>query len=145
MVVTTILRGKTRQSVVTVNPDLPLRSAAKILHQNRIGALVVVNECQAIVGMLSERDIANGLAVHGMILHGLKVRDLMTQPVLTCTPFDSLDNLMTVMTSERVRHLPVVEDGKLTGMVTIGDLVKAQVEEMVFQRDSLRDYIIDRY
>jgi CBS domain-containing protein len=142
MIVRTILKHKTNNDVATTTAEQSVAEAAKALHHRRIGALVVVDANQSIVGILSERDIVRGLALHGSKAEALKVQDLMTSAVLVCGPDDSLDSLMGVMTNKRVRHLPVVEQGRLIGIITIGDVVKSRLEEATMQVDSLRDYVM---
>jgi CBS domain-containing protein len=142
MIVRTILKQKASNDVATTSASQTVAEAAKALHHRRIGALVVVDAAQSIVGILSERDIVRGLALHGSKAETLKVQDLMTSAVLVCGPDDSLDSLMGIMTNKRVRHLPVVEQGKLIGIITIGDVVKSRLEDATMQVDSLRDYVM---
>ncbi|PKU22722.1 CBS domain-containing protein [Telmatospirillum siberiense] len=142
MIVKAILKQKANNDVETTFAEMPVSEAAKALHHRRIGALVVMDPQQGIVGILSERDIVRGMALHGAKAEDLKVRDLMTSAVLVCGPDDSLDTLMSIMTNKRVRHLPVVEEGELIGIITIGDVVKSRLEEATMQVDSLRDYVM---
>jgi CBS domain-containing protein len=142
MIVRTILKQKANNDVATTSAEQLVGEAAKALHQRRIGALVVVDGEQGIIGILSERDIVRGIALHGSKAEALKVRNLMTSAVLVCSPDDCLDSLMGVMTNKRVRHLPVVEQGRLIGIITIGDVVKWRLEEATLQVDSLRDYVM---
>ncbi len=142
MIVRTILKQKASNDVATTSADQLVAAAAKALHHRRIGALVVVDAAQNIIGILSERDIVRGLALHGSKAEALKVQDLMTSAVLVCGPDDSLDSLMGIMTNKRVRHLPVVEQGRLIGIITIGDVVKSRLEDATMQVDSLRDYVM---
>lgn len=142
MIVRSILKQKASNDVATTSAGQSVAEAAKALHHRRIGALVVVDAAQSIVGILSERDIVRGLALHGSKAETLKVQDLMTSAVLVCGPDDSLDSLMGIMTNKRVRHLPVVEQGKLIGIITIGDVVKSRLEDATMQVDSLRDYVM---
>ena len=142
MIVKTILKQKANNDVATATADMPVEDAAKALHFRRIGALVVVGADRDIVGILSERDIVRGMAINNGQVGALKVRDLMTSSVLVCGPDDSLETLMGIMTNRRVRHLPVVEEGKLIGIITIGDVVKARLEDATMQVDSLRDYVM---
>lgn len=142
MIVGSILKEKQSNEVTTTGADQTVADAAKILHSKRIGALLVVDGKNAIVGIISERDIARGLAQHGGKVESLKVRDLMTSDVLVCSPEDTLEKLMGVMTNNRIRHLPVMNQGKLVGMITIGDVVKARLEEAAAQVDQLREYVM---
>ena len=142
MIVKTILKQKASNDVATATADMPIEEAAKALHFRRIGALVVVGADRDIIGILSERDIVRGMATNDGQVGALKVRDLMTSSVLVCGPDDSLETLMGIMTNRRVRHLPVVEEGKLIGIITIGDVVKARLDDATMQVDSLRDYVM---
>ncbi|MTJ82073.1 MAG: CBS domain-containing protein [Telmatospirillum sp.] len=142
MIVKTVLKQKGNNDVATVTPDMPVMEAARALHSKRIGALVVIGAENRIVGILSERDIVRGMALNDGRMDTLKVHDLMTSSVLVCNPDDSLDLLMGIMTNRRVRHLPVVEHNRLVGIVTIGDVVKARLEDATMQVDSLRDYVM---
>jgi len=142
MIVRALLKTKASMDVATARADDGITAIAQLLHHKRIGALVVVDDERNIVGIISERDIARGLALYGKDLHNLKVRDLMTSAVLVCTPDDSLEKLMEMMTNNRVRHLPVVEEGKLSGMISIGDVVKERLAEATMQIDSLRNYVM---
>jgi CBS domain-containing protein len=142
MIVRTLLKSKTSNEVSTTTADQSVDGAARLLHQKRIGAVVVVDSAHRIAGILSERDIARGIALHGEAVHRLSVGDLMTSAVLVCSPEDSLEKLMEVMTRHRVRHLPVVERDGLVGMISIGDVVKARLEDATLQVDSLREYVM---
>ena len=142
MIVKTLLKAKASNQVATASADQSVDEVAKLLHTKHIGALVVTNADNGIVGILSERDIARGVALHGATVHTMKVRDLMTSAVLVCSPDDTLEKLMVIMTNNRVRHLPVVEDGQLVGIITIGDVVKNRLDECALQVDSLRDYVM---
>lgn len=127
--------------VVTVAPDEKISVAAAKLKREKIGALVVSEDGIGVSGILSERDIARALADHGAGLGELAVGDLMTRNVITCTPNDTVEELMTTMTKHRIRHLPVMADGALCGIISIGDVVKNRLEEIQREADSLRAYI----
>ena len=142
MIVGSILKEKKSNEVTTTVADQSVNEAAKLLHSKRIGALLVVDDKNSISGIISERDIARGLALHGASVSALKVSDLMTSNVLVCSPEDSLEKLMVVMTNNRIRHLPVMDKGKLAGMITIGDVVKARLEEAAMEVDPLREYVM---
>ena len=142
MIVRTILKSKSSNDVATAAPDQTIAEAAKALHQHRIGALVVTGVAHKIVGILSERDIVRGIAAHGENCLTLRIRDLMTSDVLVCNPDDSVETLEQMMTTNRIRHLPVVESGKLVGIITIGDVVKSRLDDTTMQMDSLRDYVM---
>jgi CBS domain-containing protein len=111
------------------------------LRDRNIGALVVSEDGAAVDGILSERDVAYGLADHGSALLSFSVAQTMTRRVATCAPADSVADLMAKMTNRRLRHLPVVEDGRLVGIVSIGDLVKSRLDEIEEEARSLRSFI----
>jgi len=141
MKVETILKAKGGH-VVTVQPNATVGAAIRRLKLERIGALVVSQNGVELQGMISERDIVLGLAEHGGGLLDLQVADLMTREVRTCTPQDSIKHLMGEMTRSRVRHLPVIEHGKLVGIVSLGDVVKNRLEEVELEASVLRDAYI---
>lgn len=128
-------------SVVSVDRNATAAEASGILSQRRIGALLVVGEAGAPVGILSERDIVSGIAQRGEGCLALPVEALMTRELVTCGPEDTVDRLMQLMTERRVRHLPVMADGKLVGIVSIGDVVKHRLTEIEHEAEALRQYI----
>ena len=145
MIVRTILKDKSSADVATTVAGQKIGDAAKLLDQRRIGALVVVDEQRSLAGILSERDIVRGLSRHGLAVLDMRVGDLMTADVLTCAPDDTIESLMNTMTSNRIRHLPVLDGGKLAGIITIGDVVKARLDETTMQVDSLREYVMSAH
>jgi len=145
MIVRTILKEKSSTEVATTVAGQKVGDAAKLLDQRRIGALVVVDEQRSLAGILSERDIVRGLSRHGQAVMDMRVGDLMTADVLTCSPDDTIDGIMSTMTSNRIRHLPVLDGGKLAGIITIGDVVKAKLDETTMQVDSLREYVMSAH
>lgn len=140
MNVETILRGKGR-GVVTIRPDERVAAALAVLRDRNIGALVVSNDGVSVDGIISERDVAYGLADHGSALLSFPVGDAMTRRVATCGPDDGVADLMAKMTNRRIRHLPVVDGGRLVGIVSIGDLVKSRLDEIEDEARSLRSFI----
>lgn len=128
------------RDVVTIAPDASLAEVAAILAEKRIGAVVVVESSQ-IRGILSERDIVRALAKHGGEVLTKSAAQCMTAKVVTCRPEDTINQVMQKMTSGRFRHLPVVEHGKLAGIVSIGDVVKRRLEEVEREADQIREYI----
>jgi len=128
--------------VTTIRPDATISTTSKLLSQHRIGAVLVTDAKDKIVGILSERDIVRGLSSHGGAVADLTVSDLMTRDVRSCAPGDTIADLTAVMTMHRIRHLPVLEDGKLVGIVSIGDVVKYRLDEAKLEVDSLRDYVL---
>jgi CBS domain-containing protein len=135
-----ILRGK-GDKVATVAPSASIAVAVATLKREGIGALVVSRDGTSVDGILSERDVIHGLAASGTALLEVKVEQLMTRRVFTCTPRDSVADLMAEMTKRRVRHIPVLRDGALAGIVSIGDVVKARLDEMEDETTSLRSFI----
>ena len=140
MQISQVLRRK-GHDVATVDAGESVRTALALLAEHGIGALVVSADGQRIDGIVSERDIARGLHEHGAGLLAETVSSVMTAEVRTCSPTASVHELAQTMTDHRVRHVPVVEDGKLIGIVSIGVVVKARLDELEAERASLVDYI----
>jgi CBS domain-containing protein len=140
MKVDTVLAKKGHE-VATVKPTATLATVAQRLRLEGIGALVVVDG-GAVVGMISERDVVHAFAAHRADTSEIKVADVMTHDVITCRPEDSLTRVLGVMTRHRVRHLPVLEGGRLVGMVSIGDAVKHRLAELETETAVLRDAYI---
>jgi CBS domain-containing protein len=140
MNVDSILRGK-GGAVTTVTPDAAINQAVAILRREGIGAIVVSRDGVKVDGILSERDIVHALVDRGTTLLDAKVEQLMTRRVFTCTPRDSVADLMAEMTQRRIRHIPVLRDGELAGIISIGDVVKARLDEMEYETSSLRSFI----
>lgn len=140
MYVETILRKKGRD-VVSVKPDDTVGRVARVLNENNIGAALVCDTAGRIIGIISERDIVRGMARHQPGVTRKLAKELMTSPVITCEPETSVDQIMEMMTNQRIRHLPVMKDGKLLGVVSIGDVVKQRITEFERETDALRRYI----
>ncbi len=140
MNVEAILRSKGRV-VETIRPDQPIAAALNILCDRNVGALVVSDDGERVDGIISERDLVHGLLDHGQDLLSLTVAEIMTRRVAMCDPADSVADLMAEMTNRRIRHLPVVDDGRLVGIVSIGDLVKSRLDEIEYEANSLRSFI----
>jgi CBS domain-containing protein len=138
--VSAVLESKGR-NVVTVAPRDTVASLVKVLSVNRIGAAPVVNGDGRLAGIISERDVIRGMAQHGDSVTALPVERLMTTEVRTCSPEDAIVELMEVMTLQRIRHLPVVRNGALEGIVSIGDVVKQRLAEAQSELNELRSYI----
>lgn len=141
MTVATILRAK-GNAVYTIEAGRMLMDAAKLLIERRIGALVVVDATGRVRGILSERDIVGAIAGSGAGTLTRPVGDYMTEGVVTCTRADTIEDLMEMMTERRIRHIPVVEQDRLVGIVSIGDVVKRRIEDTVFEAESMRAYIV---
>jgi len=136
---------KTKGSIIiTCKAADSIATISHILHVNRIGAVMVADERGAIAGIISERDIVRGLAIHGAAVMDRPASDLMTCKVMTCSPDDTVASVMTRMTEGRFRHMPVVVDGRLTGVISIGDVVKSRLAEYTHEVESLRDYVAGR-
>ncbi len=135
-----ILTAKAIPEVVTIGPDAPVRDLVALLAEHNIGALIVSSDGAGVDGIVSERDVVRHLGTDTSVLD-LSVRDIMTADVETCTGDDDLTDLMRTMTERRVRHLPVVADGRLTGIISIGDVVKHRIGELEFERDQLDHYV----
>ena len=141
MSVSIILAGKSCE-VVSVEPNATLAAAVALLAEQRIGAVIVLGVDRRIVGILSERDIVRALAEHGAGVLDEPVSRLMTRKVSTCTEADTVSSIMERMTDGKFRHLPVVEQGRLAGIISIGDVVKHRLREMERDTAAMRDYIL---
>ena len=130
--------------VVTIEPDATIADVVDVLQRERIGAIVVMREQKDLVGIISERDVAHGLAEHGAELLAKRVADLMTREVVTCTPESNVEEVMKQMTVRRFRHLPVIKDGTLFGVISIGDVVKNRLGELETETTMLQEYITGR-
>jgi len=138
-----LLRGKGRK-VVTVGTHATIDILTRRLRMEKIGAAVVSDDGETVEGIISERDVVKGLADHGAELRAMMVSELMTKNVFTCKPDDDIGDIMHLMTQKRIRHLPVIEHGRLTGVISIGDVVKNRLEDMQMEANVLRDYIAVR-
>jgi CBS domain-containing protein len=135
-----ILKHKGRDCA-TIKPDQSVHEAVRLMADKRIGALVVVDDAGDIAGIVSERDIVANLANGQAELLAAPVARIMTREVFTCSPSDSTEQLMAQMTRSRIRHLPVKEEGKLAGIVSIGDVVKWRIAEIESRNAALEEYI----
>ncbi len=140
MNVANLLATKGRD-VATINQERSVHDAIAMLKERGIGALVVTGGTGPLAGMLSERDVVRAFAREGADALDLRVAALMTTAVITCHEATSLNELMTTMTDKRIRHVPVVENGQLVGLVSIGDVVKARVGELEVERRDLLEYV----
>ncbi len=143
MLVSDILRHK-GHTVVTVKPELEVDAFVALLADQRIGAAVVSPDGIGIAGIVSERDVILALAAHGPQVLAWRVSEICSRDVTEALPTDKLDHLMSVMTERRTRHLPVVVQGELRGIVSIGDVVKARVSELEEEQKALTSYITGR-
>jgi CBS domain-containing protein len=140
MQVDNILQSK-GMTVYTVLAHAPIAEAVKVLNEHRIGAVVVLADNGGVAGILSERDIVRHLTDNPADLLKRSVREVMTTSVITCTRMASISELMEQMTEHRIRHIPIVEEGELVGIVSIGDVVKRKIEETEQEALALREYI----
>ncbi|MGD1885837.1 MAG: CBS domain-containing protein [Cohaesibacteraceae bacterium] len=140
MLVSAILAEKGRD-VATAAPDTPVMSIIEDLSEKNIGAIVVTDERHSVVGIISERDVVRALDNQGATILDQPVSSFMTQSVVTCSEHESVHDLMSKMTSGRFRHLPVVADTRLSGIISIGDVVKTRIAEVEREANALRDYI----
>jgi CBS domain-containing protein len=128
--------------VFSVTPGTSVAQLSQQLSTRRIGSMLVLDGEDAVAGIVSERDLVRALASHGAKAMELEARQVMTRDVVTCDPDDSIDEVMQTMTSGRFRHLPVVRHGELLGLVSIGDVVKARLEETKHETEALKAYIV---
>jgi CBS domain-containing protein len=128
--------------VVTIEPTTPIKTVIELLEKHGIGALVAVHSNRAIAGILSERDVVRGLSRHGAEVLGKPASALMTKKVITCKPSDRVVAVMGMMSDGKFRHVPVEDDGKLAGIISIGDVVKQRIAEIQLEKDALQDYIM---
>lgn len=143
MIVKQILAMKSgSDAVVTVRSDASVAEAARLLSERRIGAVVVSDDGTSADGILSERDIVRELGAQGAAVLDRRVSDLMTAKVITCRPGDAVRDVLEQMTQGRFRHLPVIEDGRMIGVVSIGDAVAARLRQLSADRDALQGMIM---
>jgi len=140
MSVEKILREK-GSDVVTAKPSTKIADIVGTLAEKKIGVIVISDDESHVAGILSERDIVRGLKRHGPSLLDKVAKDLMTSKVRTCTPSDTVSHLMALMTEHRIRHVPVVVEGKLCGLLSIGDIVKSRLGEIESEASALRAYV----
>ena len=132
---------KKGRDVVTISPDQTLADAAHILSHHRIGAIVIVDGSGMVLGILSERDVVRAVADSGGSALDTPISSRMTKEVVTCAAATGIDDLMEIMTTGKFRHVPVVEGGRLAGIVSIGDVVKHRLADIEAEQRAMRDYI----
>ncbi|GIH74011.1 CBS domain-containing protein [Planobispora longispora] len=140
MLIGTILQGKGSR-VATVRPDATVTELLAMLADNNIGAVVVSEDGSSITGIVSERDVVRRLHDRGAEVLNAPVSSIMTTEVRTCPPTANVDDLRQAMTTHRIRHVPVVADGRMVGIVSIGDVVKSSIEILETEKASLVDYL----
>ena len=139
MTVRSILNTKGHQ-IMSVEPDATMSAAVKLLGEKKIGAVLVMNQSR-LEGILSERDIVRVLSERGAAVLDEPVSNVMTRKVVTCKETDTVAELMETMTTGKFRHLPVLENGKVVGLISIGDIVKWRVQEYEYEQEALQQYI----
>ncbi len=143
MIVSQILKSKATDGVLTLTSDASVTDAAAIMSVKRIGTIVVSDDGGATpAGILSERDIVRELGKQGPACMTRQVSEFMTKKLVTCGPSDTSDSVLTKMTEGRFRHMPVIEDGKMIGLISIGDAVKARLSELAMERDALEGMVM---
>ncbi len=140
MIVNKILELKGRD-VVTIEPAQALSEAVKVLSERRIGALLIVDGHRPVSGIISERDIVRAVAAQGIKALEEPVSRFMTEKVVTCSGQTSINDVMELMTKQKFRHVPVVEGGRLAGIISIGDVVKLRLEEVEAEAQAIKEYI----
>ena len=135
-----VLAAKATGPVVTIAPAASVRDLLAMLAERNIGAVVVSDDGERVLGIVSERDVVRRLADGDAVLDA-GIEQIMTTDVRVCEPGDGLDDLMRLMTEHRIRHVPVVQEARLTGLVSIGDAVKSRISELEFERDQLNNYV----
>ncbi|GAB3196281.1 CBS domain-containing protein [Nocardioides hungaricus] len=135
-----VLQAKPSHEVVTIAPDAGVRELIALLAEHNVGALIVSADGETVDGIVSERDVVRHLHRDGTVVNNT-VRAIMTTAVETCDEDTQLDELMKTMTERRVRHVPVVGDGRLVGIISIGDVVKHRIDQLEFERDQLDSYV----
>jgi len=141
MLVQQILASKGDQNVITVPPGSTVQEVAALLSSKRIGAVIVSTDGKAAKGIVSERDIVRELGKRGAACLGDKVESLMTAKIVSCTRAEGTDAVLGRMTDGRFRHMPVIEDGQMVGLISIGDVVKARLMELAAEKDALEGMI----
>lgn len=140
-----VLLQKKGSEVITVRPELVVTEVLAVLAQRRIGAVVVSTDEVTISGVLSERDVVVALAARGRAALDQTAGELMSTEVVTCHPDTTVEELMETMTERRVRHVPVLVDGHLAGVISIGDVVKDRISGLEFETQAMHDYITNPY
>jgi CBS domain-containing protein len=140
MRISDVLTSKPSDEVVTISPDATVRELLGLLARHNVGAVVVSGDGQAVDGIVSERDVVRRLHEDESVLDG-PVSVIMTSDVQTCDPATPVDDLRVLMTERRIRHVPVVSEGRLTGIISIGDVVKSSIDQLQFERDQLDHYV----
>lgn len=142
MLVSQILKSKPTQGVLTLSPEVVVADAVAFLSEKRVGAVIVSEDGETALGILSERDIVRELGKRGEACLRDAVADMMTAKLTTCSPEDKAIRVLEMMTDGRFRHMPVIEEGRMVGLVSIGDVVKARLSELSMEKDALEGMIM---
>ena len=140
MRITDVLSAKASDGVITITPEAGVRELLARLAEHNVGALIVSSDGETLSGIVSERDVVRHLHADGTVVNNT-VGAIMTEVVETCAPDTELDALMEIMTHRRIRHVPVVADGRLVGIVSIGDVVKHKMSQLEYEREQLENYV----
>lgn len=140
MKISDVIRSKSSHDVITIAPDASVRDLLTLLADHNIGAVIVSSAAGAVDGIVSERDVVRKLHVDDAVLDA-PVSEIMTGDVHSCEPHNDVDQLMALMTQHRIRHVPVLDDGHLVAVVSIGDVVKSRITQLTFERDQLDHYV----
>lgn len=140
MRISDVLGAKSSQAVVTIAPEARVRDLIALLAEHNVGALIVSSDGERVDGIVSERDVVRRLHSDGTVIDNT-VGAIMTSVVATCDEDTPVNELMKVMTERRIRHVPVVRDDKLVGIISIGDVVKHRIDQLEFERDQLDNYV----
>jgi CBS domain-containing protein len=140
MKISDVIRGKSSREVITISPESSVRELLALLAEHNIGAVIVSSQGAQVDGIVSERDVVRKLNGDDSVLDA-PVQQIMTAIVQTAELNQDVDELMAQMTEHRIRHVPVVADGRLTGIISIGDVVKSRIGELEFERDQLDSYV----
>ncbi len=135
-----VLKAKANSDVITIAPDATVRELVGLLAEHNVGALIVSNDGTSVDGIVSERDVVRRLNENDDVL-GAAVSEIMTADVATCDGADEVHTLLRLMTDRRIRHVPVLTDSRLTGVISIGDIVKHRIDQLEFERDQLDSYV----
>jgi CBS domain-containing protein len=140
MKISDVIRDKSNNDVITITPDATVRDLLALLAEHNIGAVIVSGDGASVDGIVSERDVVRKLNGNDEVLDA-PVEQIMTAVVQTCEPDHDVDQLMVQMTERRIRHVPVVDDGELIAVISIGDVVKSRIGQLEFERDQLDSYV----
>lgn len=140
MRISEVVAGKASQDIVTISPEASVRELIALLARHNVGAAVVSTDGTTLAGIASERDVVRKLDGNDAALNA-SVGEIMTSNVVTCAPDSTLDEVRTIMTDGRFRHLPVVDGDRVVGVVSIGDIVKNHIDQLQFERDQLDSYV----